>query len=133
VNTNKYLTVLNVLLNFGVANGELEYNPAQGVKIRVKRDAKDARHPFALPDLQTIFATLPPYVVMPVPRHIGHDAAYWIPLLALFYGARREELCQLQPDDVYEETYMDDTGTDYCSSYWRDCNRRLRSDWELLT
>jgi len=112
VNTNKYLTVLNVLLNFGVANGELEYNPAQGVKIRVKRDAKDARHPFALRDLQTIFSTLSPYSGRPAPEHIGHDAAYWIPLLALFYGARREELCQLHPEDIYEEVYVDEAGTD---------------------
>jgi len=112
VNTNKYITVLNVLLNFGVANGELEYNPAKGVKIRVKRDAKDARHPFALPDLQAIFTALPPYAGKPVPKHIGVEAAYWIPLLALFYGARREELCQLHPDDIYEEAYIDESGAD---------------------
>jgi len=112
VNTNKHLTVFNVILNFGVANGELEYNPAQGVKVQVKRNAKDARHPFALRDLQTIFATLPPYTGEVVPNHIGHDAAYWIPLLALFYGARREELCQLRPEDIYEEMYIDETGAD---------------------
>jgi len=112
VNSNKYLTVLNVILNFGAANGELEYNPAQGVKIKVKRDPKDARHPFALQDLQAIFDTLPPYTGELVPKHIGHDAAYWIPLLALFYGARREELCQLRPEDIYEEMYIDAADTD---------------------
>jgi len=112
VNTNKHLAVFNVILNFGAANGELKYNPAQGVKIKVKRDPKDARHPFALRDLQAIFDTLPPYTGELVPNHIGRDAAYWIPLLALFYGARREELCQLHPEDIYEEMYMDETGTD---------------------
>jgi len=55
VNTNKQLTVLNVLLNYGVANGLLEHNPAQGVKVQIKHNAKDARHPFTLNDLQTIF------------------------------------------------------------------------------
>jgi len=112
INTNKQLTVFNVLLNYVVANGIVEHNPARGVKVAVKRNAKDARHPFTLPDLQAVFTRLPAYAGKPVPRHIGQDAAYWIPLLALFYGARREELCQLAPDDVYEETYMDDTGTD---------------------
>jgi len=112
VNTNKHLAVFNVILNFGAANGELEYNPAQGVKVKVKRDPKDARHPFALRDLQTIFATLPPYTGEVVPGHIGRDAAYWVPLLALFYGARREELCQLRPEDIYEEVYMDEAGAD---------------------
>jgi len=61
VTTNKHLTVLNVLLNYGAANGVLEYNPAQGVKVKVKQSAKDARHPFTLNDLQTIFDTLPAY------------------------------------------------------------------------
>jgi len=112
VNTNKQLTVFNTLLNFGVANGELEYSPAQGVKVQVKRNAKDARHPFALRNLQTIFDTFPAHTGEIIPNHIGRDTAYWIPLLALFYGARREELCQLRPEDIYEEVYIDETGAD---------------------
>jgi len=115
VNTNKQLTVLNVLLNFGVANGEMEYNPGRDVKVVVKRSAKDARHPFALSDLQAIFTRLPVYAGQPVPNCIGQEAAYWIPLLALFYGARREELCQLRPEDIYEETYLDANGADKTS------------------
>jgi len=112
VNTNKHMVVLNVLLNHAVANGIIEHNPARGVKVAVKRNAKDARHPFALADLQAVFTRLPAYAGKPAPRHIGQAAAYWIPLLALFYGARREELCQLRPEDIYEETYLDDTGAD---------------------
>jgi len=112
VNTNKQIGMLNVVLNYGVANGELEYNPANGIKVQVKRSAKDARHPFSLRDLQTMFATLPAYSGGYIPKHIGKDAAYWIPLLALFYGARREELCQLKPEDIYEEVYVDETGKD---------------------
>lgn len=111
VNTNKYLTVLNVLLNFGVANGDLENNPARGVKVVVKQSAKDARHPFDLPALQAIFSS-PVYTGDEYPAHLGHEAAYWIPLLALFTGARREELCQLRPEDVYEEVYRDKEGQD---------------------
>jgi len=110
VNANKQMTVFNVLLNYAVANGVIEHNPARGVKVMVKRNARDARHPFALPDLQAIFTRLPVYAGGLVPRHIGQDAAYWIPLLALLYGARREELCQLAPDDVYQETYLDEDG-----------------------
>jgi len=109
VNTNKYLTVFNVLLNYGVANGDIETNPARGVKVVVKRTAKDARHPFDLPALQAIFSS-PIYTQGKIPSRVGHDAAYWIPLLALFYGARREELCQLRPEDVYEEAYLDTQG-----------------------
>jgi len=75
VNTNKQLTVLNVLLNFGVANGEMEYNPAKGVKVAVRHNAKDARHPFALSDLQAIFSRLPVYATGEAPPHIGRDAS----------------------------------------------------------
>jgi len=112
INTNKQMTVFNVLLNYAVANGIIEHNPARGVKVAVKRNAKDARHPFTLPDLQAVFTRLPVYAGQTVPKHIGRDAAYWIPLLALFYGARREELAQLMPEDIYEEVYMDATGAD---------------------
>ena len=35
------------------------------------------------------------------------EAAYWLPLLALYTGARREELAQLRSVDVSEETYLD--------------------------
>lgn len=34
---------------------------------------------------------------------IMHDAFYWVPLLLYYTGARREELCKLQPEDVREE------------------------------
>lgn len=105
VNTNKQFDVLNALLNYGVDNGDLDMNPVRGIRVAVKRKAKDARHPFDLAALQAIFSS-PVYSGKgKVPDHIGFEAAYWIPLLALFYGARREELCQLRPQDVGEEIY----------------------------
>ena len=33
----------------------------------------------------------------------GADAAYWVPLLAAYTGARPSELCQLWTDDLSEE------------------------------
>lgn len=33
---------------------------------------------------------------------IVHDAFYWVPLLLFYTGARREEICKLRPEDVYE-------------------------------
>jgi integrase len=38
------------------------------------------------------------------------EAAFWLPLLALYTGARMNELAQLHPDDVMEETYLDPEG-----------------------
>ena len=37
------------------------------------------------------------------PRGGGGEAAYWLPLLALWTGARLEELAQLEPSDIREE------------------------------
>ncbi|VCU72493.1 hypothetical protein PIGHUM_04593 [Pigmentiphaga humi] len=105
VNTNKQFDVFNALLNYGVGNGDLDMNPIRGIRVAVKRKAKDARHPFDLPALQAIFSSSVYSDKKGVPEHIGFEAAYWIPLLGLFYGARREELCQLRPEDVYEEVY----------------------------
>jgi len=68
--------------------------------------------PSPCPTCKRYLRGCPAYAGQPVPRHIGRDAAYWVPLLALFYGARREELCQLAPEDVYEEVYLDETGAE---------------------
>jgi integrase len=40
------------------------------------------------------------------------EAAYWLPLLAIFTGARLEELGQLRPSDVDQVTYPDGEGRD---------------------
>jgi integrase len=40
------------------------------------------------------------------------EAAYWLPILALYTGARIEELGQLSPGDIKEETYTDTHGAE---------------------
>jgi integrase len=111
VNTNKQLMILSILLNFAVANSIIEQNPAKGVKVEVRKNAKEARLPFDIPALNALFAS-PVYALGERPRGGAGDAAYWLPLLALFTGARIEELCQLHPSDVYEETYRDLDGSE---------------------
>jgi integrase len=111
VNTNKQLMLLNILLNFAVANSIIDQNPAKGVKVEVRKNAKEARLPFDIPALASLFSS-PVYTLGVRPKGGAGDAAYWLPLLALFTGARIEELCQLHPDDVYEETYRELDGSE---------------------
>ena len=40
---------------------------------------------------------------LPTAKNAGADAAYWVPLLGLYTGARITELCQLRIDDFSEK------------------------------
>lgn len=102
---------LGTLLNYAVANLLLEHNPSQGVRVGERKNAKAARLPFDLPALQAIFSS-PVYAEGTRPEGGAGEAAYWLPLLALFTGARIEELAQLRPEDVYEESYHADNSSE---------------------
>lgn len=109
-NTNKTLELLSVLLNYARANEITPTNAAQGVRVLVKGTTKPkARISFNLPALRSIFSS-PVYSEHARPAGGAGEAAYWLPLLGLLTGARLEELAQLAPDDVFEETYLDATG-----------------------
>lgn len=105
-NTNKYLDSLRALLNFAVSEDLIPGNPANGVKANVTASEEDNRKPFPLDVLNTVFSS-PVYTASDRPLGGGSEAAYWLPLLGLFTGARLEELGQLHPDDVYEESTQD--------------------------
>lgn len=76
-------------------------NPFAAVKVQVpKRQAgKETRQPFELDHLQTLFYS-PVYRDGVRPKKGGGDAAFWLPLLSLYSGARAEELGQLHVSDI---------------------------------
>ncbi|HKR44038.1 MAG TPA: site-specific integrase [Paraburkholderia sp.] len=111
VNTDKQMTVFSTLLQYACDQGWIDANPARGVKVGVRANAKAARLPFDLPALKLIFGS-PIYTAGARPGAAAGEAAYWLPLLALYTGARLEELAQLAPGDVHEATYMDAGGTE---------------------
>jgi integrase len=104
-NTNKQLIVLNTLLNYAKANAFIDENHASGVSIKIERTEKP-RVSFDVIALNAIFSS-PIYSDRHRPKAGAGEAAYWLPLLALFTGARLEELGQLHPSDVMEESYFD--------------------------
>lgn len=84
-------------------------NPASGVSIDVKRDPEDDVQPFDLPALRAIFSS-PIYAEDERPEAGAGEAAYWLPLLALYTGARLNELGQLRPSDIVKLPYVDKAG-----------------------
>jgi len=110
-NTDKQLVLLSTLLNFALLNSLVEHNAAKGINVGERKNAKAARLPFDLQALRALFAS-PVYVDGLRPGAGAGEASYWLPILALFTGARLEELCQLRPDDVFEESYFDENGTE---------------------
>jgi integrase len=109
VNTDKILTMFSTLLSYAHDQGWLASNPAKGVKVGARSNAKAARLPFDLPALKLIFGSSI-YTEHARPPGGAGEAAYWLPLLALYTGARLEELAQLAPGDVHEAPYPDASG-----------------------
>ncbi len=95
----KQLGALSSLLQYSVDNGLLSINVAAGVKVAKNRVEKKARLPYEIEDLNKIFSC-PIYTSGQRPQGGGGEAAYWLPLLALYTGGRLEELGQLRKKDV---------------------------------
>jgi integrase len=90
----------------------IEMNPAARVRVTDKRRAKDKRREFTPEALKAIFSS-PVYTQGARPKAGGGEAAYWLPLLGLYSGARLNELGQLHPEDVMQEAYTDPKGKEH--------------------
>ncbi|MFC3147969.1 DUF6538 domain-containing protein [Piscinibacterium candidicorallinum] len=96
---NDRLTAVKTLLNFAAQRLELiPRNPWQGVSIATSKRA--VRRPWTVEELETLFAA-PLFTDFRLPdsTKAGGEAAYWLPILGLFTGARLSELCQLRTVD----------------------------------
>ena len=81
-------------------------HPWQGLNIEVKTTSP--RRPWSAAEMLMLFtAPLHARYELPNTWHSGTDAAYWIPLLGLFTGARLGELCQLRVIDVVNDEGID--------------------------
>lgn len=108
-NTNMKLSRLRTLLGWAYQNDLASANVAEGISVKVADSGKGKRLPFALDELQAIFAS-PVYANGERPKQGKGEAAYWLPLLGLFTGARLEEIGQLRVSDVQRREYPDQDG-----------------------
>jgi integrase len=108
----KNLGGLRSVLAWAMAQGYLDSNPADGLTAIVgpKNGGEKTRLPYSPEDLKRIFA---------VERRGA--ANHWLPYLALYTGARLEELAQLRVEDVRE-----DKGISYLDIHGRD-GRRVKT------
>ena len=95
----KQLGALSSLLQYSVDNDLLATNVAAGVRVARGKVEKKTRLPYEIDDLNKIF-TCPVYVSAHRPQGGAGESAYWLPLLALYTGARLEELGQLTKKDI---------------------------------
>lgn len=114
-NVNVKLTRLRTLLNFAYDNDLIATRPAAGINVLDPDADRNKRRPFDRASLAAIFSS-PIYAKGERPTQGRGEAAYWLPLLALYTGARLEELGQLRPGDIREEPYLD--GEDVERTAW---------------
>lgn len=101
-NSNTMLSMLGTVFNYAISQAQIEDNPAYKVRVADPRKANDQRRPFLEEELFSIFSG-PVYSVGERPVGGAGEAAYWLPILGLYTGARLEELGQLSPDNVFQE------------------------------
>lgn len=95
-----YLVWIKSLLRYAYRDLELiQKQPWEGMEIEVEK--KQTRRPWKSEELrllfsQHLFTTYAP----PAGRNSGSDAAYWIPLIGLYTGARIGEIAQLRTEDI---------------------------------
>lgn len=99
--TSKHLGILTSLFNIGLDDEEIKLtqNPAARVSCGGSKVTKEPRIPFELSDIHKIFSS-PVFTKEDRPVGGGGEAAYWLPILAFFTGARLEEIGQVCTQDV---------------------------------
>ena len=108
VNVRDRLANLRTLLEWAAQNDVISDNPARDVRM-LKSEPTEKREDWSVVELNALLAG-PVHAKREIPKSLmaGGEAAYWLPLLAIFTGARREELGQLLVPDVRLEQYYDD-------------------------
>ena len=100
------LNHLRAVFRFGVTNDLISADPTATVQSPVGKRAKDALLQYDPAALAAVFGS-DVYLQGMRPVAGGGEAAYWLPLLALYTGARMNELGQLRPKDIVQERYYD--------------------------
>ena len=106
---NTTVSLISALFGLAVKRGYIENNPARGARLKDVRRPREKRREFDSAALNAIFGS-PIYTADERPEGGAGEAVFWLPLLALYTGARINELCQLHPDDVRLEGYSDAAG-----------------------
>ena len=106
-NANSLMANMSTFLNWAVNEELLARNPARGLRLPDPINKRDKRSPFEPDQLHAIFNA--PLYRGCVDGERGYskvgdqrprNARFWVPLIALFTGARLGEICQLDTTDI---------------------------------
>jgi integrase len=94
-------TWVKTLLKYAYRDLELiSRHPWEGIELF--KETTKQRRPWSETELQTLFdQQLFQEYVLPKDWRAGGDAAYWIPILGLYTGARLSEIAQLRTSDIF--------------------------------
>lgn len=93
----------------------IDNSPTSDIRVNDTRKSGERRRTFKEDELNTLYSS-PIYSANLRPEAGGGEASYWLPILALFTGARQTELGQLYTDDIILERYRDHMGLE--ASAW---------------
>ena len=98
----KKLSILSAILQKACDDGKVEVNHCARIRVDKPKVDSPSRQPFSRADLHRIFSC-PLYTGGRIPKGGKGEAAQWLPLLALYTGARLEELSQLEVANVLHD------------------------------
>lgn len=91
---NKHFSAIKTILTFAWEGGYINENPGSRLKVKRAKKANKQRD-FTKDELSRLITALSK-------SKKPNEDDFWIPLVALFQGARREEVCQLEKSDVQD-------------------------------
>ena len=98
------LVSLRALFNVARDKGWLTGNPLERLRVEIGGKESEGREPWTKEELSLIFSDpLWTKHVIPTDKKAGKEAAYWMPLIACYTGARLAEIAQLWTDDIATE------------------------------
>lgn len=107
----KWLNTINGMFGYALKNRWIEVNPADGVMAKPGKK-RNARLPFDDADIREIFSA-PMFTGFQGRADVGYrdkpgtnvvkDAKYWLPIVALFTGARLEEIGSTLASEVRQQ------------------------------
>lgn len=132
----KHLAFIRAVYQLAYDNERLEVNHASLIRVRKPKHEKKARLRFSSEQLLSFF-TSPVYSERFRPIGGAADASYWIPVIALFSGARLEEIAQLRVSHLRQHNgiwFMEITDADDSGSLKTDSSyRRIPIHPELIS
>lgn len=93
---NRHIGLLSSTLRWATRHSYAQANVAESLMLDIPRSRDSERKRFNCNDIQEI--------IDHIPLKSGDEANVWIPLIALYTGMRREEICQLRRSDVFQES-----------------------------